>query len=193
MNDLDLLTFSSLRGSRPRPPVMLHTRSYGKARHAYTPRQTNLDPRTACRNDVEQIDADTLAVILQDGAFALVDKCEYERLREMGYLGRWNAKPVSGGNTYVGVNYGRSNKTIARLLLVANHTESVRYRDGNTLNLTRANLIVCTRGGNPLPHLGTRRCLPAPAISADERRDIAKRKSRRSADSAAEAAAARLW
>lgn len=163
------------------------TRFYGGHPTGYTPLNTMLEPRTPYRNDVEEIDADTLGVILQNGSVVRVERGDYERLRKMGWLGRWTARKVTGNNTYPSVNHGTRIIPLGRVVLGATPGEVVRYL-GSKLDLRRENLALFAKGGERLDH-SQRRAKPAPAISPEERRKVLRRMRHRCHGAAAATAA----
>lgn len=152
----------------------LDVRWYGATRVPYTPLGTQRLPRPGWKNDTLGIAGDVTGVILQDSSVAHADAADYQRLQDCGWVARWTSKKVTGNNFYPSINHGDKIRPIARIILNAGKDEKVKYRDGNQLNLTRANLILTAKGGKEID--GSNRRAPiAPVLgNAEGRRSAAR-------------------
>jgi hypothetical protein len=149
-------------------------RWYGAARVPYTPLGTQRLPRPGWKNDTLGIADGVTGVILQDSSVAHVDAADYQRLRECGWVARWTSKKVTGNNFYPSINHGDRIRVVSRIILNAGEDEKVKYRDGNQLNLTRANLILRAKGGKEIDG-SNRRAPMAPVLgNAENRRSAAR-------------------
>ena len=149
-------------------------RWYGAARTPYTPLGTSCVPRPGWLNDTLTISRTVTGVVLQDATVVVVNTDDYHLLRERGWTARWTARKVTGNNFYPSVNHGDKIRPIARLILDALRDEKVRYRDGNQLNLTRANLRLIAKGGIEIDS-SHRSCPLAPIVGSAESRRAAAR------------------
>lgn len=149
-------------------------RWYGAARIPYIPLGTQRLPRPGWKNDTLGIADGITGVILQDGSVTHLDAADYQRLLECGWVTRWTSKKVTGNNFYPSINHGDKIRVISRIILDACKDEEVKYRDGNQLNLTSANLILRAKGGNEIDG-SSRRAPMAPALgNAENRRSAAR-------------------
>jgi hypothetical protein len=78
---------------------------------------------------------------------AIIEKSDWEFVRKLGLSGNWSAVPSGYGNPYVAASGSSKNSLrrkvlVARVLLDASTGTSVRFRDGNPLNLRRDNLLL---------------------------------------------------
>lgn len=112
----------------------------------FTPKRTGTKARTIVREELRS--GRTVAhVPLRDGGYCQLDADDADRLIAAGVkLNRaYLTRTVSGG-LYVAVPSHRPDLfpvvPLARLLTGAQPRQRVRYRDGNRLDLTRANLKV---------------------------------------------------
>ena len=152
----------------------LDVRWYGAARVPYTPLGTQRLPRPGWKNDTLGIADGVTGVILQDSSVTHVDAADYQRLRECGWVARWTSKKVTGNNFYPSINHGDRIRVVSRIILNAGEDEKVKYRDGNQLNLTRANLILRAKGGKEIDG-SNRRAPMAPVLgNAENRRSAAR-------------------
>ncbi len=156
-------------------------RWYGDATSPYHPLGTSLPPRLPNRNDLIPLQSDRVAVVLQDGDAAVMSRVDYEQLRSKGWKGRLTHRKVTGDNLYPSINHGPRIYTVARVILAAGPRERIRYANGNHLDLTRANLVLSTKGGARVDASG-RTAIAAPAITAEQRRTVSRRMGTRSRD-----------
>ena len=156
-------------------------RWYGDATSPYHPLGTALPPRLPNRNDLIPVQPDRVAVVLQDGEAAVMSLSDYEELRSKGWKGRLTHRKVTGDNSYPSINHGPRIYTVARVILAAGPRERIRYANGNHLDLTRANLVLSTKGGARVD-ASSRTAIAAPAITAEQRRTVSRRMGTRSRD-----------
>ncbi len=84
-------------------------------------------------------------LINQTDQSAVVDAADLEALRAAGYSTRWFLNRSGSGHPYVRVasrRYAGGVETVARIILQPGRNRVVSYRDGDPLNLRRANLMV---------------------------------------------------
>lgn len=149
-------------------PSASTTRFYGASQTPYTPLDTLRTPRIGQTNDLIALGPGLIGVVLQDSSVAQVDESDYQLLRASGWLGRWTQRKVSGNNYYPSINHGDKIWPIVRLILDAQKGEKVYYRNGDTNNLTRANLILKAKGSQEIG-FSNRSCPQAPTLSSEER------------------------
>jgi len=80
-----------------------------------------------------------------DGEAAIVDAADFDKLLDAGVSTQWTAAGRKGSPRYVrcAVNGQRGNAVqISRLITGAGQGQMVRYRNGNTYDLRRDNLVV---------------------------------------------------
>lgn len=158
--------------SSPQSPKSL-PRKYSRNSSFYTPLDTASTPRPGRTNDIAYLSESVIGVVLQDSSVAMVDDLDYWLLQARGWNARWTARKVTGDNHYPSINNGDSIRTIARVILDAKDRERISYRDGNQLNLRRANLVLKVKGGREIGH-SLRSCPQAPILSvAEQSRSLA--------------------
>lgn len=142
-------------------------RKYSRYSSFYTPLDTACTPRPGRTNDFTSLSEGVIGVVLQDSSVVMVDYLDYWALQARGWHARWTARKVTGDNHYPSINHGDRIRTIARVILDARAGERVCYRDGDQLNLRRANLLLKVKGGREIGH-SLRSCPQAPVLAADE-------------------------
>ena len=77
---------------------------------------------------------------------AIVDQYDYDNLQSLGLSQCWHFNSNGTGSGYVRAAFngesGSNNHQVARIITQAGRRQVVRYRNGNTRDLTRFNLIV---------------------------------------------------
>lgn len=149
-------------------PLAPTPRWYGNATSPYTPLGTMSLPRRGGQNDTEDIAPGIIGVILQDGTVVRVNTDDYNLLRARGWTSRWTARWMTGNNQYTSINHGDRIRVVARLILDARRGETIRYRNGDRTDLTRANLILKAKGGIEIGS-AQRFCPLAPILCAAEK------------------------
>jgi hypothetical protein len=98
---------------------------------------------------VRGADADGRAVVAvplaNEAGTAIVDAGDYDRLEALGLSPSWYLNGADRSRCYVraAINDGRGNNVaVARIIVDAGPGQIVRYRDGDTTNLRRDNLLV---------------------------------------------------
>lgn len=109
--------------------------------------------RIASGNTIFQLE------LARSKGFVLMDVSDYNRLHGMGHGMNAYLVKKKRGAAYVRVlGLDRKPKMLARLVARAKIHEHIHYRDGNTLNLTSANLVIAVRGS--MIREGCHRCFP---------------------------------
>ena len=93
-----------------------------------------------------------VSVLLRDGEICILEKQDFDELIRLGVPATWR---FFLGNVIVSLN--KKNVQIARLLLDLDRGRSIKYLNGNRLDLRRSNLIVTNgkskvRDRSLLPH-----------------------------------------
>jgi len=83
--------------------------------------------------------ATIIRIPLTRGKFAIIERDDWEYIKRVGSPNAF-ADRSHFGRVYAAVWTGRRNEMIARILLKAKRGQRVRYSNGDTLDLRRANL-----------------------------------------------------
>lgn len=103
----------------------------------------------------------------REGRAAEIHAADLQELDRQGVSRCWYFKTASGRG-YVNAHdpdHLGGNRTIARLITGAGRGQSVKYRDGNRLNLRRSNLCLVESGNarGQTPKTGSDLCQPSEA------------------------------
>lgn len=83
---------------------------------------------------------------------ATIEAADLPGVLAAGVTLAWNLNDNGSGRRYVRANQMRGNTVmVARLIMGAGPEHEAHYRDGDPLNLRRANLYLTGRRGRPLP------------------------------------------
>lgn len=106
---------------------------------------SHTDPRILFTTGPEGAPVVKVELTNRPGLFATLDREDFDNLISWGFPRRWFLNPSGTGHAYVRFAPGRfkgSNETVARTLMQPGKGVIVTYRNGDRLDLRRANLLL---------------------------------------------------